>query len=150
MGFQIMPPNRISHQRPVPRPKEKRRRTRPLLSTEHSGPPTSQRPSRRDSWQRFRQQAMQSPKAAFEDDLKVALVGVVIVFLGSIITAGGWYFSGTTRYVVIAGQQQAAPEPIIGVIVFFIGIVFIGIGVIAAILCVVLYIWGRCARRKEL
>ncbi len=92
---------------------------------------------------------MQSPKAAF-DDLKVALVGVVIVFLGSIITAGGWYFSGTTRYVVIAGQQQAAPEPIIGVIVFFIGIVFIGIGVIAAILCVVLYIWGRCARRKEL
>ena len=93
---------------------------------------------------------MQSPKAAFEEDLTVALVGVVIAFLGSIITAGGWYYSGATRYVVIAGQRQAAPEPIIGVIIFFIGIVVIGIGVIAAILCVVLYIWGRFARRKDL
>jgi hypothetical protein len=92
---------------------------------------------------------MQNPKTAFEDDLKVALVGVVIVFLGSLITAGGWYFSGTTRSVVIAGQQPAAPEPIIGVIVFFVGIVIIGIGVIAAVLCVVLYVKGRFARHKE-
>jgi hypothetical protein len=92
---------------------------------------------------------MQNPKTAFEDDLKVALVGVVVAFLGSLITAGGWYFSGTTRNVVIAGQQPASPEPIIGVIVFFVGFVIIGIGAIAAILCVVLYLRGRFARRTR-
>ncbi len=92
---------------------------------------------------------MQNPKSAFEDDLKVALVGVVIAFLGSLITAGSWYFSGTTRNVVIAGQQPAAPEPLVGVIVFFVGVVIIGIGVVATMLCVVLYLRGRFARRTK-
>jgi hypothetical protein len=92
---------------------------------------------------------MQNPKLAFEDDLKVALVGVVVAFIGSLITAGGWYFSGATSYGVIAGQQATAPEPIIGVVVFFVGIAFIGMGVIAAVLCVVLNLRGRFARRKD-
>jgi hypothetical protein len=149
MAFQSMPPRRISHQRAVPRPKDKRRRNRRRPSFERSDPSTSPRPNRKDSWRRFRQQAMQNPKSAFEDDLKVALVGVVIAFLGSLITAGGWYFSGTTRNVVIAGQQPAAPEPLVGVIVFFVGFVFIGIGVVATMLCVVLYLRGRFARRTK-
>jgi heme/copper-type cytochrome/quinol oxidase subunit 2 len=79
----------------------------------------------------------------------VAVVGIVIAFIGSLVTAGGSYFSGTTRYGLIAGQQSAAAEPIIGVVVLFVGIVLIAIGVIAAVLCAVIYLSARSSRRKQ-
>src|ERR1700722_3773033 len=115
--------NRISHQRPVPRPAVNRPHRTARLGFSRSSQPKTPRPSFKGSWQQFCQKVLQSPKTALEGELTVAVVGLVIAFMGSLITAGGWYFSGSTRSGVIAGQgPPAGPEPILGTIVFFVGV----------------------------
>lgn len=91
----------------------------------------------------------QDPKAVFEGELTVAVVGLVIVFFGSILTAGGWYSSYSGRSYTVGGVQAAAPEPVLGVIVFFLGAAVTVIGLMLALVCAGMYLRARVARHKE-
>jgi hypothetical protein len=104
-------------------------------------------PRRRPSWTHFSEEARRSPKLVLEEDLRFALAGLVVVFFGSLITAGGYYWTGG-RYSSGSSVYQQPPEPILGVIVFFIGVALIGVGVIGAILCAGIYLRARMERSR--
>ena len=91
----------------------------------------------------------QDPKAVFEGDLTIAVVGLVIVFFGSILTAGGWYSTYSGRSFTTGGVQAAAPEPVLGAIVFFLGAAVTAIGLMLALVCAGMYLRARLARHKD-
>jgi hypothetical protein len=79
------------------------------------------------------------PKAALEGDLKAVLVGLVVTFLGSIFVAGTFYWT-------VLNAQPGPAMPIFGTVLFFLGGAVIVIGVIMAILCLGVNLWGWASR----
>jgi len=115
-----------------------------------SGPDASRRSSRKHgSSQSLRERLREDPKGVLESELTIVLVGVVIAFFGSLLTAGGWYASYSGKGYTFAGTRSAAPEPILGVIVFFVGACILSLGLVLALLSIGIYLRAKLHRRKS-
>lgn len=86
----------------------------------------------------WRTQARENPREMFEGDLVICAVGIVIVFAGSMVAAGGLY--GRTR------SNPTAPHPLMGTVIFFIGAGVILFGLVLALCNLALFL---SAKRRE-
>ena len=83
-----------------------------------------------------------NPKAALEDDLKAVLVGLVIACMGSLIVGGNVYWNKFST-------QPGPALPILGTIIFALGIALVGVGIVVAILCIAVKVWVIFGRRNN-
>jgi hypothetical protein len=87
------------------------------------------------SWKEFRAHMREDPKAALEGDLKAVVVGLVIIFFGSMFVAGTFYWT-------VLNTQPGPAMPILGTVIFFVGGVIMVTGLTMAILCLGVNFWG--------
>ena len=87
-------------------------------------------------WRLYKESVRKNPKLALELDLTIGVVGLVIAFIGGAITLQGVH----SRW-----SSSTAPNPALGALVFWVGVVVIALGVCLAVLNVLFYM---SARRK--
>jgi hypothetical protein len=86
-----------------------------------------------------RQAFQENPKEFLEADIAIGVVGLVIAFVGGSATFAGFGNS--------AGAS--APQPVLGTVVFFVGLLFILLGVLMAAMNAYFFLSGRGKRRKR-
>ncbi len=77
-----------------------------------------------------RQEARQDPKWAIEGDVVIAAVGLVIALIGGSVTAAGFVWVG----------GLSAPAPVLGTIIFIVGVLVVLLGLGLAALNIARYV----------
>ena len=80
------------------------------------------------------------PNRLFEGDLVIAAVGLLIVIVGSAITAGA---------LKATGPYPATPEPVLGKVIVVVGLAIVLLGLSLALANVVLYFSAKRRDRRQ-
>jgi hypothetical protein len=92
-------------------------------------------------WRDIREQVRENPKQAFQGDLIIAVAGLVIVFIGSMVAAGGLYGNSRTN--------PSGPHPLVGTVILFVGTAVIVLGLVIAVVNVGVYLTAKWRSRNQ-